>query len=62
MSDIHSTEEAMEQIANALNYLEDHFASPEVKFIQTNSARIAFDEDAGRWFVEARVRKIRESS
>jgi hypothetical protein len=61
VSNIQSSEEAMQQIANALNFLEEHFEEPTVETIRTDSARIAFDPDAGKWFVEKYVRKVKEN-
>lgn len=60
MSNIHSSEEAYESIADGLNYLiEHHETFPEVTVIG-HSARIVFDEDTGKWFVENCTPKIKE--
>jgi hypothetical protein len=60
MSNIHSNEEALECVAEALNYLEEHYDSPRVDGIQTKSARIVFDHDAWKWYVETFTPKVKE--
>ncbi|GHF92293.1 hypothetical protein [Streptomyces griseosporeus] len=65
MSDIHSTEEAYERIAEALNYLEGHGA--EIMDVSVYGAidgqvhRVLKDLDSGKWFVNKYPQRIRES-
>ena len=58
MSDIHSVNEAYEQIIDALQYLEEHgenptsdvFVNGEEALIQGKSSAIYWDETSRNWF------------
>ena len=62
MSNIHSNEEAYEAIADGLNYLIEHKETFLEVTVVGHSAQIVFDEDARKWFVEARHVSPKESA
>lgn len=61
MSNIHSNEEAYEAIVDGVNYLIEHMETLVEVTVVGTSARIVFDEDAGKFFVQARELRSRES-
>lgn len=52
MANIRSTKEAYEQIAEALNYLEESPEDLDETSVMGASHRVVYDEDIDKWFVE----------
>jgi hypothetical protein len=59
MSNIHSNDEAYEAIVDGLNYLTEQRELFDVG-VMGYSFRLAFDIDAGKWYVEKFTPKVKE--